>query len=158
MVGEGGEACGGGRNPAPPTSAHPTRPTNNPGAAITPILKANIAAEARLLTDEAGVYRQMQLHFASHGTTAHTAGQCVDPANPEIHSNTIEDCFSIFKRGMRGIFQYCSEQHLHRYLAEFDFRYTNRIANSVNDVERADVALAGVRGKRLTYGSARRKS
>jgi hypothetical protein len=70
---------------------------------------------------------------------------------PEVHTNTIEGFFSIFKRGMRGIYQHCSKRHLHRYMAEFDFRYSNRIALGVNDTARADVALLGFVGKRLTY-------
>ncbi len=69
----------------------------------------------------------------------------------EVHTNTIEGYFSIFKRGMQGIYQHCAEKHLHRYVAEFDFRYNNRIALGVNDTDRADVALRGVVGKRLTY-------
>jgi len=122
-------------------------------ATVTPILKANIAAEARLLTDEAGCYRYMHLHFASHDTTPHNKGVYVDPANPAIHTNTIEGSFSIFKRGMKGVYQHCGEKHLHRYLAEFEFRYNNRVANGVNDAERQFVALKGIVGKRLTYAS-----
>jgi hypothetical protein len=68
-----------------------------------------------------------------------------------VHTNTIEGFFSIFKRGMKGVYQHCGEQHLHRYLAEFDFRYNNRIALGVDDAVRADRALAGIEGKRLTY-------
>jgi ISXO2-like transposase domain len=68
-----------------------------------------------------------------------------------IHTNTIEGYFSIFKRGMKGVYQHCSEKHLHRYLAEFDFRYNNRIALGVDDVERSKTALKGIVGKRLTY-------
>jgi hypothetical protein len=71
-----------------------------------------------------------------------------------IHSNTVEGYFSIFKRGMKGIYQHCSEQHLHRYLAEFEFRYNNRIANGFDDRQRAQEALAGIVGKRLTYQTA----
>jgi ISXO2-like transposase domain len=66
-------------------------------------------------------------------------------------TNTVEGFFSIFKRGMKGIYQHCSEKHLHRYLAEYDFRYTNRVGLGVNDVARADLALKGIVGKRLTY-------
>jgi hypothetical protein len=67
------------------------------------------------------------------------------------HTNTIEGYFSIFKRGMKGVYQHSSEQHLHRYLAEFDFRYNNRIALGVNDAERTTNAMKGIGGKRLTY-------
>jgi len=120
-------------------------------ADVTPILQANIAKEADLMTDDAGQYRFMYRHFASHNTTPHMKGVYVDPRNPEIHTNTIEGSFSIFKRGMRGIYQHCAKKHLHRYLAEFDFRYSNRVANGFNDTERADAILSGVVGKRLTY-------
>ena len=70
---------------------------------------------------------------------------------PQLHTNTIEGFFSIFKRGMKGVYQHCAHNHLHRYLAEFDFRYNNRIANGVNDEQRAELLLKGVVGKRLTY-------
>jgi transposase-like protein len=120
-------------------------------AEITPILRENIAREAHLLTDDAGQYRFMHRHFASHHTTPHMKGVYVDPNNSAIHTNTIEGSFSIFKRGMRGIYQHCAKKHLHRYLAEFDFRYSNRVALGYNDSDRADVMLSGVIGKRLTY-------
>ena len=68
-----------------------------------------------------------------------------------VHTNTAEGVFSVFKRGMVGVYQHCSEKHLHRYLAEFDFRYNNRVALGVNDGERAEQALRGIVGKRLTY-------
>ena len=121
---------------------------------ILPIVKANVAKEALLMTDESGVYNSADKHFAGHGTTNHSAGQYVDYEIPEIHSNTVEGYFSIFKRGMKGIYQHCGEQHLHRYLAEFEFRYNNRIALGCNDGDRARAALRGVIGKRLTYRTA----
>jgi hypothetical protein len=68
-----------------------------------------------------------------------------------IHTNTVEGFYSIFKRGMKGICQHCAEKHLHRYLAEFDFRYSNRIRLGVDDAMRAEIALKGSCGKRLTY-------
>ncbi len=120
---------------------------------IMPIVKANVAKEALLMTDESGVYNSADKHFAGHGTTNHSAGQYVDYEIPEIHSNTVEGYFSIFKRGMKGIYQHCGEQHLHRYLAEFDFRYNNREARGSSDADRADAALRGVVGKRLTYAA-----
>ncbi len=123
-------------------------------ATIMPIVKANVAREAILMTDESTVYKSADKHFAGHGTTKHGAGEYVDSEIPAIHSNTIEGYFSIFKRGMRGIYQHCGEQHLHRYLAEFDFRYSNREATGFNDADRARQALRGVIGKRLTYKSA----
>lgn len=120
-------------------------------ADVTPILQANLAREAHLLTDDAGQYRFMSQHFASHRTTPHMKGVYVDPTNPVVHTNTIEGSFSIFKRGMRGIYQHCQKKHLHRYLAEFDFRYTHRVATGCNDADRADAMLRGIVGKRLTY-------
>jgi transposase-like protein len=120
-------------------------------AEITPILRANIDRKTNLLTDDAGQYRFMASHFASHNTTPHMKGVYVDRDNPTIHTNTIEGSFSIFKRGMRGIYQHCGKQHLHRYLAEFDFRYTHRSKMGVEDDQRAVLALQGIAGKRLTY-------
>ncbi len=69
----------------------------------------------------------------------------------EVHSNTIESYFSIFKRGMKGVYQHCAEKHLHRYLAEFDFRHNRRLALGVDDETRANNILIGIIGKRLTY-------
>ena len=69
----------------------------------------------------------------------------------DVHTNTVEGVFSIFKRGMQGIYQHCGEKHLHRYLAEYDFRYNNRIALGVGDVARTEAVVRGVMGKRLTY-------
>ena len=123
-------------------------------ADLLPILKANIAAEAVVMTDEAGQYRYLSDHFAAHGFTRHSAGQYVDYENPAVHTNTIEGAFSIFKRGMKGIYQHCAKKHLHRYVAEFEFRYTNRIATGCNDADRTDAMLRGVVGKRLTYQTA----
>ena len=120
-------------------------------ATLTPILKDNIAREAHLLTDDAGQYRHMHRHFASHHTTPHAKGVYVDPFNPVIHTNTIEGSFSIFKRGMKGVYQHCGEQHLHRYLAEFEFRYNHRVANGFDDRQRAEEGLKGIVGKRITY-------
>jgi transposase-like protein len=120
-------------------------------ATLVPIVTANIAREATVMTDEANAYRKLGDHFAGHGFTAHGAGQYVDYANPTIHTNTVEGYFSIFKRGMKGVYQHCGEQHLHRYLAEFEFRYNNRVANGFNDRQRGQEALAGIVGKRITY-------
>lgn len=86
---------------------------------------------------------------------SHAAGEYVSRFNPLVHTNTVEGSFSIFKRGMRGVYQHCSKKHLHRYLAEFDFRYSNRIALGVDDAARATIALQGVVGKRLTYAGPR---
>ncbi len=115
---------------------------------IVPVLNANIAKEARLMTDELKVYVAPGREFAEHGTVEHGKGEYV---RGDVHTNTLEGFFSIFKRGMKGIYQHCGKQHLHRYVAEFDFRYTNRIANGVDDTARAARILKGAAGKRLTY-------
>jgi hypothetical protein len=115
---------------------------------IEPIVVENIAREARLMTDDHGVYRYVAVHFADHKIVAHRASEYV---RGEFHTNTIEGYISIFKRGMKGVYQHCQKKHLHRYLAEFDFRYSNRVALGYNDADRADVLLKGVIGKRLTY-------
>ena len=118
---------------------------------IYPIVRANVAREARLMTDEARVYTVLGREFAEHATTTHAAGEYVNLADRTINTNTVEGAFSIFKRGMRGIYQHCGENHLHRYLAEFEFRYNNRVALGCNDADRADALLDGIVGKRLTY-------
>ena len=100
------------------------------------------------MTDEASWYRTLKDEFASHGKVEHGAGQY---GIGDIHTNTVEGYYSIFKRGMKGVYQHCAKKHLHRYAAEFEFRYNNRIANGVEDVERACNLLRGVSGKRLTY-------
>lgn len=115
---------------------------------IIPILRENIVREARMVTDESGVYRRLRRDFAAHGTVNHGVGEY---GRGEIHTNTIEGYFSIFKRGMKGVYQHCGKKHLHRYLAEFDFRYSNRAANGIDDAARTDAALKGAAGKRLTY-------
>lgn len=122
--------------------------------AVHPIVRANISREARLMTDEAKMYSKLGKEFAEHGTTLHGGHVYVDRNDRTIHTNTVEGAFSIFKRGMRGIYQHCGEQHLHRYLAEFEFRYNNREANGVDDRARSQEALKGIVGKRLTYASA----
>ena len=115
------------------------------------VLDANMSRDATLMTDEAGVYRGLAWEFNGHRTVNHGKGEYVNAKNPLHHTNTIEGFFSIFKRGMRGIYQHCGEQHLQRYLAEFDFRYSNRSALGVEDAARADKALSQIGGKRLTY-------
>jgi transposase-like protein len=115
---------------------------------IVPIVRANIASESRLATDEAPHYIKVGREFADHLTVEHAADEYV---RGDAHVNTAEGLFSIFKRGMVGVYQHCGEQHLHRYLAEFDFRYNNRTALGVDDKTRAANALKGIEGKRLTY-------
>lgn len=117
-------------------------------AIVLPIVKRNVAREARMATDEAGQYKDLGKHFAQHEFVVHAHEEW---AKGEFHTNTVEGYFSIFKRGMKGVYQHCSEKHLHRYLAEFDFRYNNRSAKGIEDEQRATQALKGARGKRLTY-------
>jgi transposase-like protein len=118
------------------------------GASVAAIVNENIAREAHLMTDESRLYKSVGENFATHHTVTHSHGEYVRGI---AHTNTIENYFSVFKRGMRGVYQHCSEKHLHRYLAEFDFRYNNRAALGVNDGERAETLAAGIVGKRLTY-------
>jgi len=120
-------------------------------ATIAPIVRANVAREATLMTDDAKLYRKIGREFAAHGVVKHTLGEY---GRGPIHTNTIEGSFSIFKRGMKGVYQHCGEQHLHRYLAEFEFRYCNREANGFNDQARSIEVIKGIVGKRLTYQTA----
>jgi transposase-like protein len=124
---------------------------------VLPILQQNVAPEARLMTDEGRHYQNMDRHFADHAKVNHGKGEYVSATDRAIHTNTIEGYFSIFKRGMRGVYQHCQEKHLHRYLAEFDFRYSNRIALGVDDQARFAAIVRGVTGKRLTYQTTRRQ-
>jgi transposase-like protein len=113
---------------------------------------ASAARESALMTDQAQHYRRIGKEFASHDAVDHGAGEYGRrEGDTVITTNTVEGFFSIFKRGMKGVYQHCDEKHLHRYLAEFDFRYSNRIALGVDDVARSDRVLAAVVGKRLTY-------
>lgn len=118
---------------------------------LVPIIKENVARESRIMTDDAGQYHYLKNHFYDHGVVAHSTGEYVSFKDPAIHTNTVESYFSIFKRGMKGVYQHCAKKHLHRYLAEFDFRYNYRIKKEYNDTDRAEIMLCGVRGKRLTY-------
>jgi transposase-like protein len=136
-------------------------------AQVAPIIRANISREARLMTDEANIYPEVGADFASHDAVNHGEKEYVrywnevtDRTRPDgkpivetttITTNTVEGYYSIFKRGMKGVYQHCAEKHLHRYLSEFDFRYSNRVALGVDDGERADLAIKNASGKRLTY-------
>ncbi len=115
---------------------------------LVPILRDNIAKEAHVMTDDGGQYYHLDKDFAQHDVVGHGEGEYV---RGNVHTNTIEGYFGIFKRGMKGTYQHCAKHHLHRYLAEFDFRYNNRVALEINDKERAVIALKGAAGKRLVY-------
>jgi len=119
-------------------------------AKVEQIVSENIHRESRLHTDESRLYAKSKVPtmVAAHETVRHSADEYV---RGDVYSNTVEGYFSIFKRGMKGVYQHCSEKHLHRYLSEFDFRYSNRSALGIEDTERADLALKGITGKRLTY-------
>jgi transposase-like protein len=121
------------------------------GRNIQPIVLNNLSREARLMTDESYIYRGIGRQFAEHGAVNH---QNDDYVRGDVTTNTVEGAFSIFKRGMRGVYQHCAEKHLHRYLAEFEFRYSHRQANGCDDTARADKMLRGITGKRLTYQTA----
>jgi transposase-like protein len=127
---------------------------------VLPIIRANIHPKSTIMTDELSSYGKLSEDFARHNTVIHGKGEYVRYTNAMIfptgepyviHTNTIESYFSVFKRGMRGVYQHCAEKHLHRYLCEFDFRHSNREKLGINDLARADIALQGVVGKRLTY-------
>mgnify|MGYP000159179896 CR=1 FL=1 len=115
---------------------------------VLPILRENIAKEATVYTDESTLYTTLSNEFGDHDHVNHRSGEY---GRGDVHTNTIEGYFSIFKRGMKGVYQHCAHKHLHRYLAEFDFRYNNRERLGVNDMERTATALRGIVGKRLTY-------
>ncbi|WP_114228351.1 MULTISPECIES: IS1595 family transposase [Sphingomonas] len=121
------------------------------GREIIGVVRANLAREARLITDERMLYRKVGREFAEHSAVNHQGKEYV---RGDITTNTIEGAFSIFKRGMKGVYQHCAEKHLHRYLAEFEFRYSNRAKLGCDDSARADRILSGIVGKRLTYQQA----
>jgi len=121
---------------------------------VLPIIRANLHRETHVMTDEAKRYAEPGNEFAKHDAIDHSReeyGYTDRKSGVKINTNTIEGYYSIFKRGMKGVYQHCNEKHLHRYLAEFDFRYSNHVKLGVNDVERAHRAVAGAAGKRLTY-------
>jgi transposase-like protein len=114
---------------------------------LLPILVEQLQSATKLMTDDAGQYRHMRRDF-DHEVVNHRAGEYV---RGEAHTNTVEGYFSILKRGITGTYHHISAQHLKRYLAEFDFRYNERSALEVTDAERAEKAVRGVFGKRMTY-------
>jgi len=118
---------------------------------VGPILAQHMAKDAKLMTDEAHHYKTIGAAYAGHDFVNHAKKEYVRKGDATIHTNTIEGFFGIFKRGMKGIYQHCGSQHLQRYLREFDFRYTYRSANGIEDDQRAEIALKGIAGKRLTY-------
>ena len=131
-------------------------------ADIHGVLRENASTKSHLMTDEGTSHNW---EFARHDRIKHSADEYVryehrfDENNKltthKVHTNTVEGFFGVFKRGMRGTYQHCGEQHLQRYLDEFNFRYSNRSAMGVSDTERATRAIKGAEGKRLTYQETR---
>jgi transposase-like protein len=117
-------------------------------ATVAKIVADNIHHESRLHTDESRLYTGADQLFAAHETVNHSRKEY---ARGDVTTNSAEGYFSIFKRGMKGVYQHCSEKHLHRYLAEFDFRYNHREALGFNDETRTEAAVRSAEGKRLTY-------
>ena len=105
---------------------------------ITKIVRENVKVETIINTDECVWYKQLGVHFISDDTVNHGREEY---ARGEITTNTVEVFYSIFKRGMKGVYQHCSEKYLHRYLVEFDFRYSNRAKLGITDAMRADIAI-----------------
>ena len=118
------------------------------GETVARIVNENVARETRLHTDESRLYIKVGEKYAAHETVNHGAKEY---ARGDVTTNSVEGYFSIFKRGMKGVYQHCGEKHLHRYLAEFDFRYNHRVALGCGDIERTIAAVKGAEGKRLTY-------
>jgi hypothetical protein len=115
---------------------------------VDTIMRANINRETHIHTDESRLYNFAPWTFAKHETIKHTADEYV---RGDVTTNSVEGYFSIFKRGMKGVYQHCKEKHMHRYLAEFDFRYNTRTALGFNDLDRAEKLATAIQGKRLTY-------
>lgn len=124
---------------------------------IAKIIRENVDPQSVLHTDGAHMYRRVGKEFADHQWVEHSMGEYVRfEENGAVHNNSAESYFSVFKRGMKGVYQHCSEKHLHRYLAEFDYRHNTRVAVGMDDVQRADKLITQVVGKRLTYRTADR--
>jgi transposase-like protein len=117
---------------------------------VRKLIVKNASRKSTLHTDEARIYSELGKEFETHKTVIHSKFEYV---RGPVHTNTVENVWSVFKRGMKGIYQHCGEAHLHRYLAEFDFRYNNRSALKISDTERTENIAKGVEGKRLTYRS-----
>ncbi|HVB58919.1 MAG TPA: IS1595 family transposase [Candidatus Acidoferrales bacterium] len=116
--------------------------------ALHALIGTHASPKSKFMTDEANMFTEIGWNFASHGSIQHSKDEYV---RGDVHTNTVEGFFSILKRGVYGVYQHISEAHLHRYLYEFDFRYSNREKLGVNDTARASIALKGAKGRRLTY-------
>ncbi len=111
-------------------------------------LKQHADTKSKLMTDEWRGYRLPGREFASHESVNHSQEEWT---RGEVHTQSVENFFSVFKRGMKGVYQHCSEKHLARYLHEFAFRHSHRVRLGINDVQRVALAIKGMEGKRLTY-------
>ncbi len=119
---------------------------------VAKVVRENIDPRSKLHTDASHLYRRIGKEFAEHGMVEHSMGEYVRfEENGAVHNNSCESYFSVFKRGMKGVYQHCSEKHLHRYLAEFDYRHNTRVAVGMDDKARAEKLITQVVGKRLTY-------
>ena len=114
---------------------------------VRALITTNVRRDAHLMTDESPIYTRLGKEYRAHYSVNHSAKEYVTLGGYK-HSNTAENFFSIFKRGVIGTYHHMSEAHLGRYTAEFDFRYNTR---TISDTERTDVAILGAIGKRLTY-------
>jgi transposase-like protein len=117
-------------------------------ADVREVIVKNVSRKSTLNTDESNIYTRLGEEFAAHTTVNHARGEY---KRGDTHTNTVENVWSVFKRGMHGTYQHCGEAHLHRYLAEFDFRYNRRAKLGISDGERAADAVRGAEGKRLMY-------
>ena len=120
---------------------------------VREVLVTNADRKSRLHTDESNLYPRVGEEFASHETVRHSAKEYV---RGDVHTNSAEGFFGLFKKSMAGVYQHCGEQHLQRYLDEFAFRYSNRSALGIQDTERATYAIKGAEGKRMTYRGPRK--
>jgi transposase-like protein len=118
---------------------------------VREVLVKHADRKSRLMTDESNLYPSIGTEFATHETVNHSKKEY---ARGDVTTNTVEGFFGVFKRGFTGIYQHCGEQHFQRYLEEFTFRYNNRIALGIDDATRANYAVIGAQGKRLTYRGA----
>lgn len=128
-------------------------PPNVSANNLRPIIGRHVYRDSRFQTDDLPIYTGIGWNFEHHGVVNHSAKEYV---RGDDYTNTVEGFFSILKRGIYGIYQHVSEAHLHRYLCEYDFRYSHRVALGVDDTARMRLALAGIVGKRLTYQGTRR--
>lgn len=121
-------------------------------ASVRDVLVRNVSRESTLHTDESNLYTTTGAEFGEHHTVHHSSGEYVRyEAGTMVTTNSIENVFSVFERGMIGVYQHCGEAHLHRYLNEFAFRYNRRSALGIEDTERTEQIAKGAEGKRLTY-------